>query len=155
MYNIFAEWSGRSVLEKEVIGMAKREFRLKLIGTILILAFIAVLCWLGIYARKHSYPYLFVDGSYYYFVYNRLVGEPGKQLGTVERQTEYNIYPWSEAFNQDLDSNILPVGTPVYDNPVYPDSVIVYWEEKGNYYNCYIIKDGVCVVPGEASLPWD
>ena len=73
--------------------MAKREFRLKLIGSILILAFIAVLCWLGIYARKHSYPYLFVDGSYYYFVYNRLVGEPGKQLGTVERQTEYNIYP--------------------------------------------------------------
>ena len=76
MYNIFAEWSGRSVLEKEVIGMAKREFRLKLIGTILILAFIAALCWLGIYAKKHSYPYLFVDGSYYYFVYNRLVGEP-------------------------------------------------------------------------------
>ena len=55
MYNIFAEWSGRSVLEKEVIGMAKREFRLKLIGTILILAFIAALCWLGIYAKKHSY----------------------------------------------------------------------------------------------------
>lgn len=134
--------------------MAKREFRLKLIGTILILAVIAGLCWLSFYAKNHSRPYLLVDGIYYDVAIRPVYGEPGKQLSTVRRQVEYNIYPWTEKLNQNLDSNVLPVGTPVYENLIYPDSVIVYWEERNSYYTCYPIADGVdgmCVIPGEAS----
>ncbi len=131
--------------------MTKREFHLKLIGIILILAAIAGLCWLSFYAKNHSRPYLLVDGNYYHVDTRPVYGEPGKQLGTVRRQTEYNIYPWTEKFNQNLDSNVLPVGTPVYENLVYSDSVIVYWEEKNSYYTCYLIVDGVCTIPGEAA----
>lgn len=131
--------------------MNKRKFCLRCTGIALILVVVILLCWLGIYTRSHSYPYVLVDGGYYLFVYNPMIGKPGEQLGTVRRQIEYNIYPWTEKLNQNLDSNILPAGTPVYKNLDYPDCVTVYWEENGNYYNCYLMVDGMATIPGEAS----
>lgn len=88
-----------------------------------------------------DYNYIFIDGNYYFITAEPLKENPEIEIGTVQRQTGIKFF--SE--NCHLDSNLLPVGTPVYLHPYIPDCYVVYWKDR--YRVCYYIENGVYAIP--------
>lgn len=89
---------------------------------------------------QFEYDYLYYEGNYY-IVKNEAVSpeQIGEKCGEVQRQIGHAIL----GENQSLDSNCLPVGTPVYrilgEHSEPEKNLVVWWREE--YRKLYLIYD--------------
>lgn len=111
-----------------------------IISLSLVLVLSIAACWAFSRLRQRQYDYLYYDGTYYIVTHETVPPEQlGEQVGEVSRRTDRPL--WGESRN--LDSNLLPVGTPVY---ALPDEgggpgkhLAVLWQ--GNYQKAYQVFD--------------